>query len=132
MSREPRDPSGPGLPAYQKGFPVQVVYATSNTSVTTEGAVHVMIRAGEHWPANDPVVLAHPSLFTDDPKIGLRISVPLVEETAEPTTPADAPLADADTLADPAAATDEAAVSTDAPVEQATKAPGEKRTTKRA
>jgi hypothetical protein len=77
---------------------MKVVYATTNTTVTREGGVGITIHAGQHWPANDPVVKDYPDLFSDDPRNGLRVSAPLAE---------------------------------DAPVEQATAAPGEKRTTRK-
>lgn len=32
---------------------------------------------GQHWPADDPVVVAYPELFTDDPRYGLSSSRPL-------------------------------------------------------
>lgn len=77
---------------------MKLVFATTTTTVTTPGGVHVLIRWGEHWPANDPIVAAFPQHFTDDPTPGLRISQPLKLEDDEK------------------------------PVEQATAAPGEKRT----
>lgn len=73
---------------------MKVVYARQTAVV---GAVTVV--AESHWPANDPVVLAHPALFTDDPRCGLSYSVPPVDDQW--------PV-----------------------VEQATKAPGEKRATR--
>ncbi|HEY9371529.1 hypothetical protein [Streptomyces sp.] len=85
---------------------MQLAFATANTTVTTPGGVHVLIRAGEHWPATDPIVKAHPKLFSRDPKIGLRVSAPLDEG------------ADAEVKVEPA-------------VETATAAPGEKRSTRR-
>jgi hypothetical protein len=74
---------------------MDIVYATGTRHVGT-GVVH----KGSHWPADDPIVRAHPDLFSDDPRYGLSY-------TAEPD-------------------------GWDAPVEQATKAPGEKRATRRA
>lgn len=76
---------------------MKLKFATATTTVTTPGGVHVLIRWGEHWPANDPVVVAFPQHFTDDPTPGLRISQPLKTDDEKP-------------------------------VEQATAAPGEKRT----
>lgn len=60
----------------------------------------VGIRKGSHWPASDPVVRAHPSLFTKDSRYGMNYTV------------------------EPAGYNDEYQ---DAPVESATRAPGEKR-----
>jgi hypothetical protein len=73
---------------------MEIVYATGTRHVGT-GVVH----KGSHWPADDPVVKAHPDLFSDDPRYGLSYSA----------QPADF----------------------DAPAETATKAPGEKRQTRR-
>lgn len=77
---------------------MEIVYATGTRHVGT-GVVH----KGSHWPADDPVVKAHPDLFSDDPRYGLSYS-------AQPEG-WDAPEGH--------------------PVEQATKAPGEKRPTRR-
>lgn len=45
-------------------------------------AGHVAVHAGSYWPADDPIVKAHPGLFTDEP-IGLSYSVrPVVEEAS--------------------------------------------------
>ncbi len=59
----------------------------------------VAINRGEAWDADDPVVRSHPDWFTDQPPDVRRSSDQSTEESAE------------------------------APVEQATAAPGEKRTT---
>ena len=76
---------------------IRVVYAS--TSAMVDG---FYIRFGETWYADDPMVKANPSLFTDDPRTaGIRTTAPLPE---------------ADQLGRP-----------DAPVEQATAAPGERR-----
>jgi hypothetical protein len=64
-------------------------------------AASVVVVRGSHWPANDPVVVAHRELFTDDPRFGLSFSRPPAEDASA------------------------------APVESATAAPGEKRTVKR-
>lgn len=74
---------------------MEVVYATSTTHVTTPNGTRVVVRKGTHWPAEDPVVQAQPSLFSTDPRWGLVFS-------AEPE-------------------------GFDAPVEQATADPGERR-----
>jgi hypothetical protein len=63
--------------------------------------LHRAIRQGEHWPADDPVVKAMPDAFSPDPRYGVQWSGPPPPELAE------------------------------APVEQATAGPGEKRTTAR-
>jgi hypothetical protein len=76
---------------------MNVVYATSTTSVFTSQGAQVLVREGSHWPADDPVVLAQPSLFSDDPRHGISYS-------QRP-----------------------AALDEEAPVEQTTARPGEKR-----
>ncbi len=73
---------------------VKVVFA-KRTAV----AGHVTVGEGADWPADDPIVVAHPELFTDDPRHGLSYSAPPATRSR--------------------------------PVEQATAAPGEKRSTKR-
>lgn len=80
---------------------MNVVYAVTNSVVPLEGGGRVMVRVGSHWPADDPVVVAQPSLFSPDPSYGLNRSGPAPEPPARP-------------------------------VEQATAAPGEKRTVRRA
>jgi hypothetical protein len=84
---------------------MRIVYATATTTVSAPGGLPVQVTWGSHWPASDPVVKAHPELFTDDPTPGLRVSAPLEGGTA---------------------------AATEAPVEQATRAPGERRPTRRA
>jgi hypothetical protein len=49
---------------------VRVVYAKGTF---TSGPY--MVRAGTHWPAEDPVVKAHPDAFSEDPRYGLFYSV---------------------------------------------------------
>ncbi len=77
---------------------MDVVYATTTTIVTLDGAQH-RVQKGTHWPAADPVVAAQPSIFSADPRWGLMY-------TREPA-------------------------GFDAPVEQATATPGERRVTRR-
>lgn len=48
---------------------MKVVYAS-----TTAVVGQTLIVAGTHWPAEDPVVLDNPSLFSDDPRYGLMFS----------------------------------------------------------
>ena len=49
---------------------MKVVYATGTFY---SGAS--LVRGGEHWPADDPVVRANPGSFSDDPRWGLKFSV---------------------------------------------------------
>lgn len=87
---------------------MQIVFATTTTTVSTGLGSHTVIHEGEHWYAADPIVQAHPGLFTEDPRHGLCSSVPIPDET------------EGSDAGEP-----------EAPIEQATKAPGEKRTTRR-
>lgn len=119
---------------------MQIVFATTSAAVSVGPGNHVTINAGEHWPASDPVVRDHADLFTTDPRHGLRVSVPLPDEDdeQEPTVEeATAAVEAAQKKLDEAKARAEKEETADAgksqaPVEQATKAPGEKRTTRRA
>lgn len=65
-----------------------VVYAAVDAAVPMPSGAVQMIRRGEHWLDSDPVVRAHPSLFSDDPTVGVRYSTtepPSAETaTAEP------------------------------------------------
>lgn len=80
---------------------MDVVYATATVRVSDDyGGTHT-IPKGSHWPADDPVVLSHPDVFSADPRWGLLYST-------EPDGYRD-----------------------EAPVEQATRAPGERRQTRR-
>lgn len=92
------------MPAIRKAPVMDVVYATSTTRVNMPDGGRPLVHKGSHWPADDPVVLRQPSLFSADPRWGLVYTV-------EPDG-YDAPVG--------------------APVEQATAAPGERRTRTRA
>lgn len=53
---------------------MKIVYASGSAVVaTTDGARYRVVK-GSHWPADDPVVLAQPSLFSDDSRYGLNYS----------------------------------------------------------
>lgn len=80
---------------------MNIVYATGTRHIGSG-----VVRKGSHWPDDDPVVLAHPDLFSTDPRYGLSFS-------AKPDG-FDDPVRDAEP-----------------PVEQATRAPGEKRQARR-
>lgn len=62
---------------------------------------HRAVHVGEHYPADDPVVKAMPDAFSPDPRYGVQWTGPPPPEMAE------------------------------APVEQATAGPGEKRNVRR-
>jgi hypothetical protein len=83
---------------------VNVVFATETVSLSSPEGGTALVRKGTHWPADDPLVLANPGWFTADPRYGLSWSGPPPPEMALP--PGE-------------------------PVEQATAAPGEKRTIRR-
>ncbi len=78
---------------------MDVVCATQTAHVAPPSGegLPITVIDGSFWRADDPVVVAYPSLFTTDVRYNLHSSEPL----------------------------------DDAPVEQATAAPGEKRTTRR-
>jgi hypothetical protein len=80
---------------------MDVVYAIETASMTTPDGGSVLVRKGSHWPADDPLVKANPQWFAADPRYGLSWSGPPPAEMSQP------------------------------PVEQATAAPGEQRTTRR-
>lgn len=71
---------------------MQVKYATGNAVVPREEGGNVQVRKGSHWPADDPIVLSQPSLFSDDPRYGMNYSVkpagfdepPVEQATAAP------------------------------------------------
>lgn len=53
---------------------MKIVYASASAVVaTTDGARYRVVK-GSHWPADDPVVRAQPSLFSDDARYGLNYS----------------------------------------------------------
>jgi hypothetical protein len=55
---------------------VKVVYATATTVVTMPGGWPLGVHLGTHWRADDPLVVDHPDLFTEDPKYGMSYSAP--------------------------------------------------------
>jgi hypothetical protein len=70
---------------------MQVKYATANAIINRPGGGAVRVRKGSHWPTDDPIVQAQPSLFSDDPRWGLEYSVqpdgfddPVEQATAAP------------------------------------------------
>jgi hypothetical protein len=57
---------------------VDIVYATS-----TAMAGNFRIVKGSYWPADDPLVLANPGLFSADPRSGnLSTTVPIFDDEA--------------------------------------------------
>lgn len=69
---------------------MEIVYATSTGVVALPAGGQMTVREGTHWPADDPVVLAQPSLFSTDPHYGLNFSAeprdeaPVETATARP------------------------------------------------
>lgn len=83
---------------------MDIVFATVSVVAShPKTGASVPIVHGSHWPADDPVVVAYPNFFSADGRFGLSSSRPLDEEGL--------PVGQ---------------------VEQATAAPGEKRTRTRA
>jgi len=86
---------------------IETVYAKDSfTTVHPDGGRPILVKKGQHWAAEDPIVKRHPEAFSADPRWGL-------EYTREPEGYADPPYEDR-------------------PVEQTTAAPGEKRNVRRA
>lgn len=54
---------------------MNVVYATATTHVGLEHGASILVGKGTHWPADDPVVKAHPDLFSFDARYGLVFTV---------------------------------------------------------
>jgi hypothetical protein len=53
---------------------MKIVYATSTTQIGTPNGP-ILLGKGTHWPDSDPVVRAHPELFSDDARYGLVFTV---------------------------------------------------------
>jgi hypothetical protein len=64
---------------------VKVVYASATAVIG-----QAVVRMGQHWPADDPLVLSNPDFFSEDPKYGLvysrepALNQPVVEEPRVP------------------------------------------------
>ena len=70
---------------------MRIAYALADAAVGGGGSTHIL-HTGEHWPADDPVVLANPGMFSEDPRTGLRFSrPPAVDEPVEDRQPARGP-----------------------------------------
>jgi hypothetical protein len=63
---------------------MDVVFATSTSVVTTPDGGRHTVQGGQHWPANDPVVLASPGLFSTDCRYGLSFSAAPAEMSEPP------------------------------------------------
>lgn len=53
---------------------MRIVYARADSSVSTSWGGQIWVAAGTHWDADDTLVLEHPELFSEDPKVGLSTS----------------------------------------------------------
>lgn len=62
---------------------MRAVYATTNTAVSMAWGRVIHIRFGGHWSSEDPVVKAHPDLFSDNPLYGMEHSNPEAQAQAE-------------------------------------------------
>jgi hypothetical protein len=65
---------------------MDVVYATGSALITTPDGGRHMVQGGQHWPADDPVVLAAAGtgLFSPDPRFGVSYSSPPAEMSEPP------------------------------------------------
>jgi hypothetical protein len=85
---------------------IATVFAKDTATVQQPGGgMSVLVAKGSHWPATDPLVAAHPELFSPDPRWGMQY-------TAEPAGYGE-PMYEGSPV-----------------VEQATAAPGERRATR--
>ena len=53
---------------------IEVVYAQSVEKVPLKSGQIANVVTGQHWPVTDPVVKARPDLFTEDTRYGLMFS----------------------------------------------------------
>lgn len=68
---------------------MDVVYATQTCSVAMPHGGQKYVQEGSHWPADDPLVTAHPDLFSTDPAPGLMFTrQPVPEPVVEQATAA--------------------------------------------
>lgn len=67
---------------------MQIVFATGTAVVTMEGGWTLRVEHGSHWPADDPVVISHPGLFSEDPRYGISASRPFEQPVVEQATAA--------------------------------------------
>jgi hypothetical protein len=50
---------------------MDIVYATTTASVGDGHGGSLTVGKGTHWPASDPIVQAHPEMFSADARYGL-------------------------------------------------------------
>lgn len=100
-------------------MPIEAVFAKDNGRVPLPSGNIATVQRGQHWPKTDQVVQLAPGLFTDDPRYGLVYS--------EAPPGYDAQLNEIH-VASPDGVED---ASAEPEAEQATAAPGEKRSVRR-
>lgn len=60
---------------------MKLAYPNANCSAADSEGVTYPLRENEPWDANDPLVLAHPDLFSDEPTRVMRtVHAPVVEQ----------------------------------------------------
>jgi hypothetical protein len=64
---------------------MRVVYPKQTSLVTMPEGHSVLVPFGSHWAADDPIVRAHPDLFSDDPMNGIYGNPPAESEQATAT-----------------------------------------------
>lgn len=69
---------------------MNAVYAKSTASVALPDGAVVGVQEGSHWSADDPIVQAHPDLFSDDARFGMLFSRPLQPDDYPPVEQATA------------------------------------------
>lgn len=60
-------------------------FATANVNVVVDG-VPTFVRVGTVWHVSNPVVVAHPDLFSDDARWAMNGKVDLDEDLVEQAT----------------------------------------------
>lgn len=51
---------------------IEVKYAKAVQMLTLPDGSSTLVRIGQHYPADDPIVQAHPEAFSDDPRYGMN------------------------------------------------------------
>jgi len=69
---------------------MDVVYAKYGGQVQTPDGGRWNVQGGQHWPTDDPVVLAAPGMFTTDARYGVSFSAPPAEMAEPPVEQATA------------------------------------------
>ena len=69
---------------------MDVVYAKWSGQVAAPDGGRWNVQGGQHWPADDPVVLANPGMFSADPRFGVTYSAAPAELSEEPVEQATA------------------------------------------